>query len=50
MLLGGVLPLVLLAVGMGNTGLVALAAVLVLAGLLAYEWCFVMAAQSVPNS
>jgi formate-dependent nitrite reductase membrane component NrfD len=48
--LGLVLPIVLLAVGWGHAGLVAAAGTLVLAGLLAYEWCFVMAAQGVPNS
>jgi hypothetical protein len=29
---------------------VALAGLLVLVGLLAYEWCFVMAGQGAPNS
>jgi Fe-S-cluster-containing dehydrogenase component/formate-dependent nitrite reductase membrane component NrfD len=48
--LGVVLPVVLLAIGWGQAGMVAAAAVLVLIGLLAYEWCFVMAAQGVPNS
>jgi Fe-S-cluster-containing dehydrogenase component/formate-dependent nitrite reductase membrane component NrfD len=48
--LGVVVPVVLLAVGWGHAGPVAAAGVLVLAGLLAYEWCFVMAAQGVPNS
>jgi Fe-S-cluster-containing dehydrogenase component/formate-dependent nitrite reductase membrane component NrfD len=48
--LGVLLPVVLLAVGWGHAGLVGTAGVLVLAGLLAYEWCFVMAAQGVPNS
>ena len=40
--LGGILPLWLL--------WLALAGVLALAGLLIFEWCFVMAGQSVPNS
>lgn len=43
-LAGGLLPLVLLAWWPG------LAGVLALAGLLAYDWCFVMAGQRVPNS
>jgi hypothetical protein len=30
--------------------IVSLASVLALAGLLVFEWCFVMAGQSVPNS
>jgi hypothetical protein len=33
-----------------NRAAAALAAVLALAGLLIFEWCFVMAGQSVPNS
>jgi len=46
--LGGILPLLLLwaPVAEGEP----IAAVLALAGLLAFEWCFVMAGQSVPNS
>ena len=48
--LGGIVPLVLLlVVGPGHMAAV-LASVLVLAGLLIFEWCFVMAGQSVPNS
>ena len=50
LVLGVLFPVVLLAVGWGHAGLVGTAGVLVLAGLLAYEWCFVMAAQGVPNS
>ena len=46
---GGILPLVLLAVFGTATGTM-VAAVLALAGLLTFEWCFVMAGQSVPNS
>jgi Fe-S-cluster-containing dehydrogenase component/formate-dependent nitrite reductase membrane component NrfD len=46
-LLGGVLPLALL--WLGPYGVMA-AAVLALLGLLTFEWCFVMAGQSVPNS
>ncbi len=49
-LAGVLLPVVLLAIGWEHAGLVGTAGVLVLAGLLAYEWCFVMAAQGVPNS
>jgi len=48
--LGGLLPALLLAVGGAHAGLTGLAGLLVLAGLLAYEWCFVMATQGVPNS
>ena len=46
--LGGFVPLLLLwaPVAEGEP----IAAVLALAGLLAFEWCFVMAGQSVPNS
>jgi len=49
-LLGVLLPVVLLAAGWGHAGPAGAAGALVLAGLLAYEWCFVMAAQGVPNS
>jgi Fe-S-cluster-containing dehydrogenase component/formate-dependent nitrite reductase membrane component NrfD len=42
---GGVLPCLFLA-----TGAAPAAGLLALGGLLAYEWCFVMAGQSVPNS
>ena len=42
---GGVVPGVLLA--MGAAGIAGLFA---LAGLLIFEWCFIMAGQSVPNS
>jgi len=44
---GGVLPLCL--AWLGSLGMYS-AAVLALLGLLAFEWCFVMAGQSVPNS
>ena len=44
---GGGLPLALIWLGAAG---VQGAAFLVLLGLLAYEWCFVMAGQSVPNS
>ncbi len=44
--LGGIVPVLLLWL----TSFVGIAAVLVLAGLLSFEWCFVMAGQSVPNS
>ncbi len=49
-LLGGVLPLLLLLLAGSNRLAVALASVCALAGLLIFEWCFVMAGQSVPNS
>jgi Ni/Fe-hydrogenase subunit HybB-like protein len=47
--LGGILPLCILwaPFDLYNT---ATAGVLALAGLLIFEWCFVMAGQSVPNS
>jgi len=48
--LGTLLPVVILAIGWGHAAPVQWAGLLVLAGLLAYEWCFVMAAQGVPNS
>jgi formate-dependent nitrite reductase membrane component NrfD/ferredoxin len=52
---GGVVPLVLLLIGSQlfstpNRAAAGLASVLALAGLLIFEWCFVMAGQSVPNS
>lgn len=49
-LAGGVLPLILLALAPNSFVLGAIAAGLALLGLLAFEWCFVMAGQSVPNS
>jgi Ni/Fe-hydrogenase subunit HybB-like protein len=48
--LGGILPVLLLLMNMSNRFVVGLAGVLALAGLLIFEWCFVMAGQSVPNS
>jgi len=48
--LGGIVPLLLLLVGEPNRIAVGLASVLALVGLLIFEWCFVMAGQSVPNS
>jgi len=48
--LGAVVPLLILLVASGNPFLAGVAAVLALAGLLVFEWCFVMAGQSVPNS
>jgi Ni/Fe-hydrogenase subunit HybB-like protein len=51
---GGIVPLVLLLAGpmfgAPNRIAVGVASVLALAGLLIFEWCFVMAGQSVPNS
>jgi len=47
---GGLVPALLLAIGSTSAIAVGLASVLALAGLLAYEWCFVMAGQAVPNS
>jgi len=48
--LGGLVPLLLLWMAPSNLAVVALSGALTLAGLYAYEWCFVMAGQSVPNS
>jgi Fe-S-cluster-containing dehydrogenase component/formate-dependent nitrite reductase membrane component NrfD len=49
--LGGcLLPGLLLAAGSSNPVALRLAGLLALAGLMAFEWCFVMAAQLVPNS
>lgn len=48
--IGGVLPAVLLIVGWGASLAVGLAGASALVGLLAFEWCFVMAGQGVPNS
>jgi Fe-S-cluster-containing dehydrogenase component/formate-dependent nitrite reductase membrane component NrfD len=47
--IGVVLPLLLLA-GTGNVVVGGMAAVFALGGLLAFEWCFVMGGQGVPNS
>jgi formate-dependent nitrite reductase membrane component NrfD len=49
-LVGGVLPLLLLLLGWSDRWAAGLASVLALVGLLVFEWCFVMAGQSVPNS
>ncbi len=48
--LGILLPLLLLFAAPSNSNAVAVAGVLALMGLFAFEWCFVMAGQSVPNS
>jgi len=48
--LGGILPLCLIWAGPFGSYNAALAGMLALAGLLIFEWCFVMAGQSVPNS
>jgi formate-dependent nitrite reductase membrane component NrfD len=47
---GGLVPALLLSIGSASAIAVGLAAVLVLAGLLAFEWCLIMAGQAVPNS
>jgi len=47
--LGGALPLLLL-LAANHAAVAGLSAALALAGLLAFEWCFVMAGQRVPNS
>lgn len=48
--LGGLLPVVILVVDRSSQWAVGGASALALAGLLIFEWCFVMAGQSVPNS
>jgi formate-dependent nitrite reductase membrane component NrfD/ferredoxin len=48
--LGGVVPLLLLFAAAANIFVAGLAGLLALGGLLAFEWCFVMAGQRVPNS
>jgi hypothetical protein len=47
---GGVLPILLLLIKPASGLVAAIASLLALGGLLAFEWCFVMAGQSVPNS
>ena len=47
--IGGIVPLALLAIPV-SAAVLGIASVLSLGGLLAFEWCFVMAGQSVPNS
>jgi Ni/Fe-hydrogenase subunit HybB-like protein len=49
-LFGTVVPLMILLWGPYNGGSTILASGLAVAGVLAFEWCFVMAGQSVPNS
>ena len=48
--IGGILPVLLLLMNISSRLVVGLAGVFALAGLLIFEWCFVMAGQSVPNS
>jgi Fe-S-cluster-containing dehydrogenase component/formate-dependent nitrite reductase membrane component NrfD len=48
--LGGIIPVLLLSVGASHASIVGLSSLLVLGGLLAFEWCFIMAGQCVPNS
>jgi formate-dependent nitrite reductase membrane component NrfD len=50
LVLGGIVPLLILVISSNSRLAAALASVLSLAGLLIFEWCFVMAGQSVPNS
>ncbi|MFY9675601.1 MAG: NrfD/PsrC family molybdoenzyme membrane anchor subunit, partial [Terriglobales bacterium] len=47
---GGFVPLLILLATPRNAVTAGVSAVLALAGLLIFEWCFVMAGQSVPNS
>jgi formate-dependent nitrite reductase membrane component NrfD len=47
---GIVVPALLLILCSASGPAVAVSGLLVLAGLLIFEWCFVMAGQSVPNS
>ena len=48
--LGAILPVLLLLVAGSNRIMVSVASVLALAGVWIFEWCFVVAGQSVPNS
>ena len=48
--IGGILPLLLLFASSVSNIAAGLSGVLALGGLLAFEWCFVMAGQCVPNS
>jgi formate-dependent nitrite reductase membrane component NrfD len=48
--LGGIVPLLLLLIGGPGRLVKGAASLLSLMGLLIFEWCFVMAGQSVPNS
>jgi formate-dependent nitrite reductase membrane component NrfD len=48
--LGGILPILLILIAGANRAAIGLASLLALTGLLIFEWCFVMAGQSVPNS
>jgi formate-dependent nitrite reductase membrane component NrfD len=48
--IGGAMPLLILLLGGADRIAAEMASVLALAGLLIFEWCFVMAGQSVPNS
>lgn len=48
--LGGILPAALLLAGRSSSLAVALSGMLGLGGILAFEWCFIMAGQRVPNS
>jgi Fe-S-cluster-containing dehydrogenase component/formate-dependent nitrite reductase membrane component NrfD len=47
---GGVAPLLLLVAAPVSLAALMTASLLVLVGLFAFEWCFIMAGQSVPNS
>lgn len=49
-ILGALLPLLILVVGAGSSPLLALAGLLGIGGLFAYEWAFVMAPQQIPNN
>lgn len=47
---GAIIPLSMLTVRLNSVGTTVIASIFALAGLLVYEWCFVMAGQAVPNS
>ncbi len=49
-MVGGIFPLLLVLIASQNHFVVGVASALALVGLLIFEWCFVMAGQSVPNS
>ena len=53
-IMGGIIPILLLLaarfLGTSNRMAAGVASILALAGVLIFEWCFIMAGQSVPNS
>jgi len=49
-IMGSIVPALLLFLDSSSAAAVAVSGLLALAGLLVFEWCFIMAGQSVPNS